>query len=548
MPNSVFDSVLNPLAHLNDNAPRVPFDINQTSTGNSLPPNFAGGPLASNQGVEFNYNHQAYSVQIVLNNLVAANARTVAPDSIVDLVINDTLTDWIVSGHITLRNTFNTIENNYAFRNDGYDTLSIRIYPTSPKAVAPAVVNPATGLSVVDYNQPEWELNDIFSVYYIEDIPLPPGADGAASAGVKCKKLYFRDIRYHLLTTKIIQYSTALSPKVGNAVTANSTDNERSLYTGDIIKEVIQKGIADSSLAQFSSDWDTGASKLFYTSPADWTANDDLKYAYDRHVSTKASGNTNDFCILSVERGPNFGDKGQFTLRALSDYFNRASNDYFLENFYLQTPDDTKHNNIGPTRTPKKKSYTSYSRIHHFEYLEISPDTNANQFVSRPVYSFDLNKRQFNIEFQGNDVATAKNFINQKYISQLTKKGNDNFQIILDSSKKDYNIKPSFSLYGGSDKVVREADGILDLLKIGVFQNACITFTVPGLTSREVGRFIGIDYYSGGNMNNKFDDKLCGEWFVIDVKHIFRGAVYNNEITAIKLHKFQNTDNFPNTL
>jgi hypothetical protein len=547
MANPIFNTVLHPLQYSDVNPERLPFDYKQTSFNNGLPNNTPGSTLPDTRGIEFNYNNQTFLVQIVLNNLIASSARTIQPDAIIDLVINDTLTDWIVNGYIVIRNTFNTIENNYSFRNDGYDTLSVRLYPTNPQVVGPVKNTQPSA----DYNQKEWELNYLFSIYYIEDIPLPPGADGAASASIKCKKLYFRDIRYQLLNTKIIQYSTALSPKVDN-ITANSTDIQRSISTGDMIKEVIQKGITDSSLINFNTDWDTGASKLFYTSPADCTAYDDLKYALDRHISSKALGNTNDFCILSIERGPNFGDKGQFTLRPMTDYFNKAGKEtagkYFIENFFLQHPDDKETPNIGHTRTPKKITYTSYSRIHQFEYIEINPETNAKQFVSRPVYSFDLNKRQFNIEFQDNDVATAKNFINNNYISQLPTKGKDNFQIVLDSSKKDLNLKPTFSLYGASDKRAREADGILDLLKIGVFQNAIITFTVPGLTSREVGRFIGIDYINGGTLNNKFDDRLCGQWFIIDVKHIFRGAVYNNEITAIKLYKFQNTDNFPNTL
>ena len=207
MANSILNSALHPLQYSNLNPERLPFDYNQTSTSNKLPNNSPGITPPSTQGIEFNYNHQAFLIQIVLNNLIASNAQTIQPDAIIDLVINDTLTDWIVDGYIVLRNTFNTIENNYSFRNDGYDTLSVRIYPTNPQVTGP-LKNFPTG---ADYNQKEWELNYLFSVYYIEDIPLPPGADGAASAGIKCKKLYFRDMRYHLLSTKVIQYSTPIN-------------------------------------------------------------------------------------------------------------------------------------------------------------------------------------------------------------------------------------------------------------------------------------------------------------------------------------------------
>jgi hypothetical protein len=560
MANSFLNSALKPLQHLNDSVSRKPFDYNQTSTSNGLPDNFPGGPIQgpSIKGIEFSYNHQAYSVEVTLNNLIASEVQIVKPDSIIDLTINDTLINWITKGTLTLRNTFNTIENNYSFRNDGYDTLTIRIYPTTPNALVPTVVNVKTGMAATNYEQKDWELNYIFSIFKVEDIPLVPGAEGAASVSIKAKKLHFRDLRYHLLSTKTMQYSTALSPKVGN-VTANSTDEQRSLPTGDIIKEIIQDGINDSALSRVSTDnadWDLGATKLFFTAPADYTAFDSLMDVYHRHVSTISNGGIHDFCILTIDRGPGFGDKGQFTLKPLSKYFERAGKsvdapgEYLIENFFLQTPDDTPNvKKVGKRRTPLKKTYTSYSRISHYEYLEISPDTNANFFITKPVYSFDLGKREFNIEFNNNNVTTAKNFINERYISQLltANASKDNFHVTLDSTKKDLNIKPVFSLYGTDGKVAREPDGILNLLKIGVFQNTCITFTVPGLTSREAGRFIGIDYFNG-SLNSKFDDKLCGQWFIIDIKHIFRGATYNNEITAIKLHKYENTDKFPNTL
>jgi hypothetical protein len=123
--------------------------------------------------------------------------------------------------------------------------------------------------------------------------------------------------------------------------------------------------------------------------------------------------------------------------------------------------------------------------------------------------------------------------------------------LTLEESKKNKNIKPVYSLYGGDDenyKLARQADGIQKLLKTGVFQNACIHFRCLGSTNREPGRFIAIDRQEGIEDNN-FNDKLYGQWFIINVRHIFEGGLYYNEIAAVKLHRFKSLDvNFIGTI
>jgi hypothetical protein len=78
------------------------------------------------------------------------------------------------------------------------------------------------------------------------------------------------------------------------------------------------------------------------------------------------------------------------------------------------------------------------------------------------------------------------------------------------------------------------------LLQTGLFQNSCIVFTVPGLSFRKPGRFIGIDK-PNGSPNNTFSDKFYGQWFIIDVKHFFEKGAYYNTIIAVKIHRY--TDN-----
>jgi hypothetical protein len=306
-------------------------------------------------------------------------------------------------------------------------------------------------------------------------------------------------------------------------------------------------------------------------------------YAYSKHVSSitisndnqddlnpqnsssndLANSTTNDFCLLSVERGPKFGDYGQFTLRPLSRYFDQAGNDptkpgtYQIEHFFI----GDYSNEVGVYRAPRQqptdinspdRTIPDFNHIREYEFAEISASINQNVFVTRPVYSYNIGARQLNTDFHNNDVLTVKKFIGQKYIKQVLQQGDpeNNFLITLSKDKKDLNLSPTFSLYG-QDRTIRKSDGLIKLLQAGFFQNACVTFTVPGLTTRTKGRFIGIDRAKGSSVEGNetiFDDKFCGQWFIIDVKHIFEGNEYKNIVTAVKVHRYQTSYQFNNTL
>ena len=87
------------------------------------------------------------------------------------------------------------------------------------------------------------------------------------------------------------------------------------------------------------------------------------------------------------------------------------------------------------------------------------------------------------------------------------------------------------------NEVVRQKNGLLNLIYTGLFQNACICFKTYGLTLRESGTFIGIDKTTGCE-DNDYNNKLYGQWFVIKVDHLFEAGAYVNIIYAVKLHRY----------
>jgi len=525
------------------------------------------------------FNEQEFEYEIYFDNSEGVNTFKINSSAIVNLNIEDTLADWVIRGTLTIFYNFESIENkpnnpgelgdsgnNFIFKNDGSDTIYIRLFPRLDK------------LENLEVDRKHWELVFKCTIYDVEDIAAPPGAQNATSTVTKCKKFYFWDRLYQRMISNKMEYSTGLSnhPDI---------DSNRAIPTGAAMKEILEQSLIQNenlffdlpystSLIGGTDDiWDNGESKIFYTAPTNTTAYESLMYIYSWHVSSNkkrlvapTSGprggkflknGLNDFCILQKERGPKEGDEGYFTLRPVSEYFKKAGTttpgEFQIEHFYIQgyTPEVP---NVNPEIAPINKDQNlqvdtklgSYSLITQYTFVDISPFTNTTDFCSYVVNSFDFNKRTFNIEFEQNSVEAVQKFIASEYISNVRTAGRVDkeslFLLNLDKYKQNNkNIKHVYSLDGDQSHVVdRQAFGLQKLLQTGLFQNACINFRIPGSTNREPGRFIAIDKQEGVD-ENAFNYKFYGQWFVINVRHIFEAGTYINDITAVKLHRFNLT-------
>jgi hypothetical protein len=521
------------------------------------------------------YNQTEHEIELYLD---AGDDETdnlkyaINPNSIVNLIIEDTLAEWPIRGSLTfffnpeidektdtlgMENISYSRKGSYQFRGDGNDRLRIRIFPKLNNN------NEKNGLVITD--ETHWTLSYMFSIYDMEDVDLPPGAQNQASATIKCLKLYFWDEWYQKMISNTIEYSTAKSNK------------DQRIKTGIAMKEIIEKaldGLDSTDGVPVGSDvqgfWEEGQTELFFTAPAQYNSYECLEYVHNAHLSNSSyllpNGHTiYDYSILMKERGPNPESVGFLTLRPLSYFFDRAGQNepgpYQIEHFFLQgytdpIPKPTKTLKAplaaNPSDTVDFRSL-KYGAISNYRFVDISPLTNTLEFTNRPVYSFDFKNRLYHVEFEANSAESAKDFMAEKYIKKLYKNENADlkklFLIKLDKNKQKFkNVKVEFSLLGGEEFLSnRQINGIHKLLYIGVFQNACINFRTLGLSNREPGRFIAIDRTEGVE-NGDFQNKFFGQWFVINVKHVFESEFYYNDITAIKIHSFDTFKrNFPNT-
>lgn len=511
---------------------------------------------------EYALNGHMYEIQIFLTN--GEKIYGIAPTAIVALSIEDTIANWVTQGTLTIYNPNELIEqNNYNFRNDGEDLLRIRILPRDLNIKGLPALN-------INANRQLWEINQLFSIYNIEDIPMETQSNSDAKIYKKLKKLYFWDLRYQIMQTKNIEYSTALSPIAtsGQSISTTFSDEERSIPTGIAINEIIKTSLDNNPiLSKTGLDtnepekyWDIGGRTIFYTSGAADNCFEDLEILKNRHISsTFLESGVPDFSLLSTERSSD--GLSFFTLTPFSKIFSRAvagtdePGEDQIEHFYLHA-DAREESQQGITmyRAPKNSNLNStrditlrdFSFITSYELSDISPAVNAGNFISYRVHSFDFKNRQFNIESSNHSYTLAQKLFQEKYISQLYKNGKssgNNFllDVQTNSKIKNYSVMPTFNNEGDSTRPeIRAISGMYRLLHTGLFQNTCINFTVPGLTLRQSGKFIGIDR-PAGSLDNSFDDKLCGQWFVINVLHTITNGAYYNNITAIKIHRHKPT-------
>lgn len=565
-------------------------DFNKSQTTNPVS-RFDSGNYST-----IKYNEQFHEIELYLDN--SGNFDNpkrffINPSAVLGLIIRDTVNDWIVDGSMTFmyfpeepptsqktktaqsRQTQidGAIQNgnvlrNYQFRGDGFDLLRIMI---APKSFPVGKTNYGSSSLKLDKSDTKWVLSYLFSVYDIEDVNDVPTIQGPMSAYIKCLKLKFHDVRYQILKTTNLEYSTAntrgsvLTPS-GNYV----------VETGKAMVDVLNQALSlpevggcdEFEVQVDDSTWDTGASKIFYTSPAQNSAYDDLQYLYSHHVSKKiiegGDGPLNDLCLLHTDRPKNHGFLEPIVLTPISNMFEKAGSDQpgdlQKEHFFVtahtseQEPPGQFRAPLGKTNDKNKDLKTfKYGQIVSYSFVDMSPDINSTLLATTPVYSVDIGRRKFNIQFKNNDVLTARKAISKAYISKLYKEGTeeDLFLPILHKSKKDRNVFPTFTLNGEDTedgKVLRQKNAFHQLLYTGLFQNACICFKTFGLTFRESGTFIGIDK-TAGCADNDFNNKLYGQWFVVKVDHLFESGVYMNVIYAVKLHRYKKrTSEFDSTI
>ena len=493
------------------------------------------------------YNGQKYQLDIIFDNM-QGNTFQLNLASVVSLDIEEDTRNWYRRASLVINNPENIFEqkvvpnapNNqyYKFRNDGRDIVYIRF-----KIIADSPLNYANDVNI-DYNV--WGMKYKFAIYDKEETP-------GATSSQKTLKLYLWEYDQQILNETNLQWSTN-ECLPSNIIPAAATDAAKLVNTGTAIKSLLTKALVNSTPPSFSTEWDIGSSTIFYSAPANYTANDSLNYLLKKHVSSQiGADNGADPCILDRSRYDQ-----QWSLVSYCNLFDKAvkyNNGVAVAGplqreiitLSMQGGDD----NIGylfdlpqsPFRSNTANTnfqHPATSNITNINFTDMSTIDNMNDMISTPCYSNDYKGKAFNVEFQSNDIQNVKSYISKNYSSKLKISTTPDTLLTLNKTKtNNLAVKNIYSF--GDNKISRLAEGRNFMLLAALYYNTSVSFTALGSPIRESGTFISIVKGKGGIID-EFFNKLLGQWFVYSVMHRFTENEYTNDITAFRVHANDNID------
>lgn len=519
--------------------------------------------LINNNFIDFNIIIATYTGRgIILNN-----------KAVKELVITDTIKDFFASGYLVLDNSYgaierlNTFNNSYntpsyytgsnfntkgsklknesfLFQGDSADILSVKIMPKLSNSNFNNNTNEAVNSNFL--------MTYTFAIYKIEDI-------SGDSVDEKFKKLSFWDQYYDVMRQKNSYFSTSECINQENIL--NLSNNERGTTTGNALSSLLSKSLEPIFKEDLKfGNFDTGASKIFFTSPASYTDADSLNYILDHHVCSKDSNY--DHPLLRLERYPK-----QFKLTSLKTLFENAvlnsksSNSQsgttilggseFLETYKIVGFADTQSDganlqfelNYDPTLSP---FLGTLGAVKSYTFDEMDGNITRQLLSPRIVHTYDSEDKTFCIDSFDNSMEEVNKAFEQNYVKPF---GNNASMSFKSGKLRDtfQNIQNTLFLSHYSDPVTKFAQGrtqlMFDILK---FSNV-LKFKVRGSTHRQAGKFILVTREDSVKLSD-FDSKILGVYFIVQVNHIFSGVDYENEVIAVKPYYLNDIFGDSNTL
>lgn len=473
------------------------------------------------------------------------------------LVLEDTFTNFYHKGYIVINNTFDAVERiadftnqekattvnsnsftpdkGFIFKGDARDMLIVDIMPVLEEDSKFAFDNDKDA-------EKAFKLSFVFSIYNTEEVQ-------GTGPGQKFKKLYFWDIHYELLREKNAYYSTSNYVLLNDDI-INSTDTARSVPTGYAIKTFLQEFFKDEDgwpVTVDEEEFEEGGADIFFSSPAGFKGIDCLQYLLSRHVSSSESNF--DQAFLRIER-----NTSTFKFTSLKNIFLKALDskessptpgigDSYLETFKLGLYSDTNQEfQIEAVEfTPANALFLDkYGTVNSFSYDPLPGLYSQQNVVSVLVHNYEFFEKQFNIDMADHTIQSTLSVYDLNYVKPFDRVSYSGaypnfFPGEYRTTQK--NIKNIFSII--PDENARFAAGRNRALFNSVFLNNTVVFRVPGSTHRQAGSFIGINR-DGAFAFSDFDSKLLGIYLILEVKHIFDGNEYFNEIRCIKTYSYDN--------
>jgi len=433
----------------------------------------------------------------------------------------------------------------FFFRNDCRDFLLVYIQPE---------LKSLTENEQVDQLKPIFTLVYSFAIIENEDT-VAPNDDN-----IKFKKLTLVDTDLEVLREKNLFFSSAksVSKNLGSNL-AHSDDDSRGAYTGIILKDLIIQGLDVGGSGQRTEQngsvinnelFDIGTSTLFYSSPGEYNVLDDIDYVLKRHTS---SSPPHEPCLLRKDRYTQ-----KYTLISYKDYFKNAiyqnkdgvsGGKFHLESIYLGAESFNTGKINTKIRTPNMPfnnlTFGEYSMVNNYDFFNMRGIDTQSKLITTAVHSYQTNLKQFQIDLSNNNIKSTMDIYYDFFVKgdkdyPLFKSGKEIFSntFLNQFRKNNLNYKNIFSI-NDTEPDQRLGLGRNEILKNMIFLNNAIELKLKGLTFRSSGKFFSFDR-KAGVIESKYDDKVFGTYFTVQVDHNFSKGTYTNNVIGVKTYLFDN--------
>ena len=393
------------------------------------------------------------------------------------MTIEDDIFGPFTKATVSIANPFDKIEDDYFFRGDGRDVLTIKFSPTDGGDIKP-----------VDYE---------FIVVGDEDHINP----NTRSENIKTLSLIETNARPFL---EQIPYGKQFSGLVG-----------------DIIKDIFKDLLGDEAVNE--NEWESGAFQMTYTPPVTWRYMDLLNYmlqhfyAVDGEIKSKA--------MLFYEP-----EHKRYIFGLISKIFEnnkKLTKEAVGLTQLIAIDDASSENENNPPDGPTVQIFTG--QLHNIGYSTPFYNISNNVMVSSLVHGYDpiLGKHQI----QKIDIKELRKKWKTKFVDPFKAIGGKVKPSLFFNNQTDKKFKIYNLPYQLKDNVgLVESDMINSL----IFYNLQATFRNIGNTDRRSGNFI--DIFTASKELTKSNEKIVGRWFVTSVKHIFFAESYSNEFSCCKTY------------
>ena len=484
-------------------------------------------------------------------------------DKVIDLSIVESLYATFPYASMTIDNTEDLIESytekvldehgnekdgSFKWREDGGDLVSIKIIPTSPD-------NSDTSTSDV-FPPDVYMLDFLFSIVQEEVYATTTNQQG--------KKLTLMDIREMALAEKTTPWSTnkALIESVDTSINlTQKSDDDRKVKTGLAIKNFLKTVFGD--LQKFTEGWDEGKTKVFYSNPGTSTDMTTLLSLLDSHIGETSKDN----CLLRSERN------GKLSFASYEDYFKnalisvgsgkKAPGPLLIDAFSLPyqggvsetSPTkegelervtesyDVKSSAYTPPTTRISydigggKHWSDFEGVEGYSFSNFFIPGSVSEFASIHVHSVDKKDKQFNIDIKNNNFENIQKDFKKMYVDHFHGQSGKPKEIYPSNSLKTENKIINNVFTNSTDSEYRIKAGRNTLLAKAIGFAPALTLDVKGSTPRIPGRFLTL--FGSPGVDTNLQDKIQGEWFIVNMVHTFTPGKYRNTITCTKHYSFK---------